>query len=262
MASLRKVRLLNFLQIILASVLLSASGCIYVSDYVPPSDGRARVIWRGDRIVPFLAGGRLETDACASAVANLARVKRVSFYGHDVLPRRAGKYYLDWITEKRNDFFSPSLVIRIRPKPESENKFWTPIYYSFLGKIKPDFFEFGWRPVFDYQIWRNAPLRQEAALPPDELDTNQFFTQQGARHALGWIEMDTFGYRDNFPAAVLRVGVNTVMAVLTPFFGITSIFPAAVSPGSFVGINYASNLVNTFNDLARTENTPCSYARP
>lgn len=238
---------------------LSASGCLYVSDYVPPKDGRARLIWRDNGPVAYLAGGTLNDDQCPGAVANLARVEHVNFYREQRYPKRAGYHYQDWITVARRNFLEPQMVYRIRPA--DEGIYWKPVFYGFALQPATEDFDFWWRPVFDYQLWKNLKGR-EWALEPDELNLWQTLLQFNTASSVGRFSDESVGYRDSLAAEVFHLGINVASLIMIPFVGITALYPLGFSSTSAVKMNYASNLVNAYNDLARSNGSPCAHTRP
>jgi hypothetical protein len=77
-----------------AAGILAGCGGSYTSDYVPPQDGRARVVWEGNRAVAVLPDQR-QDRSCSEAVRGLQTNpgEYTTYYGGP----RGVVYYRPWI---------------------------------------------------------------------------------------------------------------------------------------------------------------------
>lgn len=236
---------------LLAAAVLAATtgtaGCSYVSDYVPPNDGRARVVWRENRIVPILAGAPL-SPPCARAIEAAARVDRAGFEGRPQPPRRGP-------APPPAEFprLSPAQLAAVR-----QGDAWVPRYFYYVDVDRRTPFEFRPPPVYLSSL---LGTQQRRPLPysPDVLI---LLLQIHPGRPYSMPDERTY-YRSE---GLLRSSVHFVAKItanlLAPFIGFLAIYPAFDPAGDAQGLMYAVNQVNAYNDLARAPGTACSYANP
>lgn len=239
-------------QILGIAIVLGVSGCVYISDYIPPQDGRARVIWRSNQVVPTLAGGRLRGD-CPKAVAFLSRVRYVEFLREKKYPLESNSFYPDWITEASHNFLKATKIYDISPKPAN----WQPTVYSTSPSLSPDTTEGDSTPLFDPSLF--SQKRDAFGKPLDEFDVERYVTQGYTFSLLGVVGYSKSAYPDHFARTVLWASTNITATLLTPILGFTAVIPGSFGTGASEQVNYVANLVNSYNDLARVDGSPCAY---
>lgn len=232
------------------------SGCFYVSEYVPPQDGRARILWRDNRMVAHVATTEPIDVECASAVASLSRNKELAFHGQPRFPEASTDvHYKDLLAEAHSDFFNPWLVIHL----PHHDRYWPPQFFYFKSKVDADALEFGARPVFDFRL-AHSRAGSKSGAGPDDPNYWGLLWQRDTARALGLFSSSHVSFKDRSRSSWAHFLLNVGFTALTPFLGITAIYPAVLSPLAAVEINHSANVVNAYNDLARTQNTPCSYS--
>lgn len=228
----------------LLSVTGLLSACFYISDYVPPNDGRARVIWRDNHMVPVLPGTSRLGAPCAEAVANLARLRYVSLWGSSY---KHGPYP-DAIEDALNNMFASKTIVRLIDR----DKIWSPIYYKSISANK----EQNPYDVFDASLLRSsAPDKSDK---PVAADSNVIESALGVG-ALNHFDGSQISYPDDISSVAYRSIAHIGGFLALPFFAVGSNYVLFEMIGSPYPIASSANIVGAYNDLARTPSTPCSH---
>lgn len=226
--------------LLLAAMGCTAAGCLYVSDYTPLRDGRARVVWRDNRPRAVLGGSPL-TEECAQAVAALARVKDVHFLGIQAGDTTLTRF-ADEVSPAMDDFFSSRVFIHL-PRP-GKRPFAPTLYLIKREKIH----------VFDYRLLGRAaePMWPRDWLTSSGLLFNFVFA---AGHSSGRSVLDDDEIGVGLTMAYWFLTLSSGIPVWSSLLPVTPQFRGRPS----ADIAYAAGLVHAYNDLARARDTPCSY---
>lgn len=204
---------------------LALVSCVYTSEYTPPRDGRARVVWRDNRMVTTLAGGILEPD-CARAVERLAHVDTLELADSEI---------------PKGGTSARAQVRQLEP-----GEFWQP-RFAYAKKGIPDGkpFPTGAKPFPMFATKLAAPATAQA-----DAARGSFWSaaQQGVLYPLGFAGEETPG----FGAA------NMVLLFIGPFTGIGALYPGLVATGSPGAPSMAANQAAAYNDLVRTPGSACA----
>lgn len=209
---------------------IGGSGCSYTSSYVPPVDGRARVIWNSQdsEATVTLAGGSLSRD-CQGAIRQLTGQERVPVgTGFVQLPSldppepyQLASYRGEYVPR----YYGPTIIV-VQPglAPHLPRP---PLFIPGLG-----------RPGF-------PPSR---IAPP--LAGGVRMGSGGGGRGFGGSSMGSGGGDAGKAFVVLAVVAIVVMPVI-------SITLATVRPESERQASQAIDAANAYNDMLRSGNSPC-----
>jgi len=217
----------------LLALVMLASSCGYQSSYVPPVDGRARVIWneRDSEATVTLAGAGL-TQACEVALRQLT--------GHERMP------LLDSFVQLPE---SPS-EMQYRPGSYG-GEYWVPRYYGpNIVVVHPGVPPLLPRPpLFVPMVVRHGgPIYRVPPAVGGVRGGARFGSGGGGRFGGGGGGGDA-----GKGLAILAVIAIVVMPVI-------SITLATVRPESERQASQAIDAVNAYNDMLRGGNSPCDPA--
>lgn len=204
---------------------LSAVSCVYTSEYTPPRDGRARVVWRDNGMVTTLAGGVLTPD-CARAVEHLARVDTLDLADSEI---------------PKGGTAARAQVLQLEP-----SEFWQPRFaYAKKGISEGKPFPTGEKPFPMF-----ATRLADPASAPANAPSGSFWSavQQGVLHQMGLAGEE-----------ISLLGVaNLVLMFTGPFTGISALFPGLFATGAPGPYSLAANQAAAYNDLVRTPGSACA----
>jgi hypothetical protein len=218
----------------IALVVAGAPGCAYHSEYVAPVDGRARVVWANDRPSVELAGTSPEL-VCGMEVRRLT--------GHETAPLTdGGQLSLD------SPPFSDGPGYRVAVV----GGYWTPRYYGSNlnivlvrpGRLLPPllrpplFFPTLIRPVGGVRVIGAPSVRISSS------GGSGFKTRGGSGGG---------GGGKGGEALVIAAIVVVVTALPAIALGFASSFPESSGSAS-----RAIDFVNAYNDLLRSDGSPCA----
>lgn len=238
--------------------ILLLGGCGYASEYQPPRDGRARVVWKGNRPQLDLSGIRL-TQECRHALESLVNARIAARRGNWALKTRplegeivawkrllTARTFRERLVEDAGRL-SSSPPISIEP---ASNEIWVPHYYyhsepKFEQDRRPPPFDVNWPPVFSPRL-RIRPGSEQAPIDDPVNDYEHTFAAPGGTTSgelLTWYVV----------SSVLHAGpvFFAPLALFSPFWHQSQVIPIA-------GTNVL-NAANAYNDLARTPGSPCAY---
>lgn len=196
-------------------------GCSYSSSYTAPTDGRPRVVWVDDSPAVDLAGSQISAD-CGGELRRITQ--------HETMPTRAGNMALP-------ERYVPSYSFGVG------SEFWVPRYYG------PQIYIV--RPGFAPPLIR-PPLFLPSLVRPGSI---HLAAPSGGHGGGGMGRIGTGGGGGGNVgkgAAILVVLAVSVMPAI-------AIGLAASTPESPTRSAQAIDLVNAYNDLARSSGTPCSF---
>ena len=218
-----------------AMATISSGGCGYTSGYVPPIDGRARVVWNSQdsEATATLAGGGLSTD-CQGAIRQMTGHERIpvdrSFVQLPTLPSTE-PYQL--VSSYRGEYvpryYGPNIIV-IQPgiAPHFPRP---PLFIPGLG-----------RPGFP---------------PPRIAPPIAGGVRIGSGGGRGFGGSSLGGGSGGGDAGKAFVVLAVVAIVVMPVISITL---ATVRPESERQASQAIDAVNAYNDLLRNGNSPCDPA--
>ena len=201
----------------------AAAGCSYRSSYVAPADGRARVVW-GPGDTPTLDLVGTLSSQCSTELSQIL---------YPQTPRLVRSY------------------VSLQPGP-----FWIPRYYGspiviIRPGLAPPFARF---PVF-------VPGFGAPHLPPPVRVSGGLVRAGGSVHVSGGSARGGGSGSGNFGkeagALVIILAVITLSVLPAVALGL-----AASMPESAKKTSSAIDLANAYNDLARTDGSPCTPAPP
>lgn len=221
------MRTLRSIPRVLAATLL-ASGC-YKSDYVPPVDGRARIIWHQTSIALEPLNQIVMTPRCLEAVRNT--VYRLRPHG-----RRLRKGELPAKQKLVYSISCPS------------------------GRCTPDGF---WTPQLVWSRGRAQYVLSPLLATDPDLGANKPNTKTSSE-VVPTTEATVFGLR-LLPETMLWGVAGTLSVLFSPLilplvadlrlFDLEPPELGALDPNAAVVMDF----LNIYNDLARSTGTPCSY---
>ena len=207
-----------------------SGGCGYTSNYVPPIDGRARVIWNSQdsEATATLAGGSLSSE-CQAAIRQLT--------GHERIPLDRGFVQLPTLPSAEPYQMIPSY------RGEYVPRYYGPNIIVIHPGLAPHFPR---PPLF-------IPGLGRPGFPPHRIATP----------VAGGVRMGGGGGRGfggssgGSDAGKAFVVLAVVAIVVMPVISITL---ATVRPESERQASQAIDAVNAYNDMLRNGNSPCDPA--
>lgn len=205
----------------LGAALAPLAGCTYSSDYVPPQDGRARAVWSEDKVVASLPA---TDERCLDNTLSLA----------DGRPQR--NYVSGGRTVVRG---GPSVII------------WSPLPVVHVHTSS------GPR-VHHVDAGRHAATPTVHAPPsgPVGRSTGSGSSSSTVHHTNGG---GSGGHSSGGGEAAAAVAVAAAVVAIVAMPAIT-LGVALSSPGDQKVSAAATDQVNAYNDLARTQGSPCAPA--